>query len=216
MHKLLALIVLCASTAVWAKAPTSQPTPAVASGAWSLEFKFQDPQRLSLVEPGQAEPVVYWYVLYSVENNGPREVQFYPEFEIVTDTLQVIRSDRDVSPGAYDAVAKRVNNPALLPPERIAGRVLVGKERARHGVAIWRDFDPRAKSFTMFVSGLSGETARWRNPAYDSNKAEGPKNKKYFLLRKTLSVPYVLGGSETMRATAIPRRQIEKQAWVMR
>ncbi len=216
MHKSLMACSLCAAGIVYAQPPASQPKPAVLSNSWMLNFEFHDPQRLSLVEPGQTGPVLYWYVLYTVENNTGREVQFYPEFEIVTDTLRVYPSDRDVSPGAYKAVADRVNDPALLPPEKIAGRILIGKENARHGVAIWRDFDPRAKEFTMFVSGLSGETERWRNPAFDSDKPEGPRNQKYFLLRKTLSVPYVLGGSEAMRSSAIPRRLPEKQAWVMR
>lgn len=216
MHKLLLVNSLWAAGIVFAQSPASQPAPAVASGAWNLIFKFHDPQRLSLVEPGQASPVMYWYVLYTVENNTGREVQFYPEFEIVTDTLKAFPGDRDVSPGAYQAVAHRANDSALLPPEKIAGRILVGKERARHGVAIWRDFDPRAKAFTLFVSGLTGETARWRNPAFDGEKPEGPKNKKYFLLRKTLSVPYVLGSSEAMRSTAVPTRQPDKQTWVMR
>jgi hypothetical protein len=216
MHKLLWIQWLWLASVALGQAPASQPTPAVASAAWMLNFKFQDPQRLAVVEPGQRNPVVYWYMLYTVENSTKREVQFYPEFEIVTDTLQVVRSDRGASPAAYQAVVHRANDPALLPAERIAGRILVGKDRARHGVAIWKDFDPRSKAFTVFVGGLSGETARWKNPAFDGDKPEGPRNMKYFLLRKTLAIPYTLTSSESERSLIPPRRLAEKQAWVMR
>jgi hypothetical protein len=196
--------------------PASQPMPAIVSTSWTLKLKFQDPQRVSVIEPGQQSPVVYWYMLYALENTSGREVDFYPSVEVVTDTLQIVRSERGVSPEAYQAVARRANDPALLPPEKIAGRIIVGKDRARHGVAIWKDFDPRAKGFTVYFSGLSGEIARWKNPAFDAEKPEGPRNQKYFLLRKTLAIPYVLAGSESTRGTAVPRRLADKQAWVMR
>lgn len=216
MRKVMAAQVLCAASAVFAQAPATRPEPALASSAWNLKFRFEDPQRLSVVEPGQTSPAVYWYMLYTVENVNDAEVNFYPEFQLVTDTMQVVGSGVGVSPEAFRAVQRRANDPALLPPEQIAGRILRGKDRSRSGVAIWKDFDPKAKSFTVYVSGLSGEVMRWKNPAFDSARAEGPKNRKFFLLRKTLSVPYTLPGSEESRPAALPRRNAEGQKWVMR
>jgi hypothetical protein len=216
MRKLLVVQVLCAASLAFGQAPANQPEPPLASSAWNLHFKFHDPQRLSVVEPGKTQPTVYWYMLYTVENQADQELFFYPEFQIVTDTLQVVNSGTGVSPEAYEAVFRRANNPLLLPPEKIAGRILRGKDRARHGVAIWKDFDPRAKAFTVHVSGLSGEVMRWRNPAFNPEKAESPKNQRYFLLRKTLAVPYTLPGSEAARSQSIPRRDVEGQKWVMR
>src|SRR5690606_23640874 len=132
------------------------------------------------------------------------------------DTMQVINSGAGVSPEAYEAAFRRANDPLLLPPEKIAGRILRGKDRARHGVAIWRDFNSKARAFTAHVAGLSGEVMRWKNPAFDANKPEGAKNERYFLLRKTLAVPYTLPGSEASRTSALPRRSPEGQKWVMR
>ncbi len=216
MHKLLALQVLCAASMVFGQVPATRPEPAVASSAWSLSFRFHDPQRLSVVEPGRAQPSVYWFMLYTVENPSGQEVNFYPEFQIVTDTMQVINSGAGVSPEAYRAIANRANDPHLLPPEKIAGRILRGKDQARHGVAIWKDFDTKAKSFTVYAGGLSGEVMRWKNPAFDGTKPEKGKNQRYFLLRKTLAIPYRLPGSEANRPTAIPERSPEGQKWVMR
>lgn len=214
MYKLLAASVLCAASVVFGQA--TRPEPALASSAWTLNFKFQDPQRLSVVEPGKAEPTVYWYMLYTVENQTDQEVDFYPEFQLVTDTMQTITSGQDVSPEAFRSVFRRANDPALLAPERIAGRILRGKDRARHGVAIWKDFDPKAKGFTIYVGGLSGEVMRWKNPAFDAEKPVKQGNQKYFLLRKTLAIPYTLPGSEGSRSSATPRRNAEGQKWVMR
>ena len=200
----------------FAQAPASQPTPAIASLAWNLNLRFQDPQRLSVMLPGESAPTVYWYMLYTVDNPSDREIDFYPSFEVVTDKLEVIRADRGVSPEAYQAVYRRARDPLLLPPEKIAGRILRGKDQARHGVAIWKDLEPRAKGFTVYVGGLSGESTRWKNPAIDPGKPEGPGNQRYFLLRKTLAIPYSLASSEASRSIAVPQRLAEKQSWVMR
>jgi len=216
MPKSLTVLLLCASATVGQAPAASQPEPALASSAWNLSFRFQDPQRVSIIEPGQAEPAVYWYMLYTVANTGDQEVYFYPEFEVVTDTLKVIDSGAGVSSEAYRAVFQRADDPLLLPAEKIAGRILRGKDQARHGVAIWKDFDPKAKRFTVYVGGLSGEVRRWKNPAFNPDKPEGPQNQRYFLLRKTLAIPYALPGSTSARTHATPRRISEEQKWVMR
>jgi len=192
------------------------PTPAVAPVSWELKFRFQDPQRLSVVVPGHAEPVVYWYMVYSVENPTDAEVEFYPRFDIVTDTLKVVRSEVGVSPEAFRAVFARVGNPLLVAPERAVGRLLRGEDRRRHSVAIWPDFDPAAKAFTVYVAGLSGETARWRNPAFDPAGPENEVNPRYFVLRKTLAIPYRFPGSQSLRSRSVPERVTDRQEWIMR
>jgi hypothetical protein len=193
-----------------------RPEPDLVPGAWELNFRFHDPQRVSVLLPGQEEPVVYWYMLYTVENPTGQEVDFYPEFELVTETLQVLSSGLGVSPEAYRAVERRAGDPLLVPPEKAIGRLLRGKERARHSVAIWPDFDPRARRFSIFVAGLSGEIKRVKNPAFDPDQPETDTNKRYFTLRKTLEIPYRFPGSEEMRSLAVPERVEEKQKWIMR
>lgn len=216
MRKFMFCSMLGLATSVLAQSSSLVPEPAVASPAWQLKFRFQDPQRISVVLPDRKEPVVFWYMLYTVENPTDREVDFYPKFEVVTDTLQIVRSDVDVSPEAYRAVFRRAGNPLLVTPEKVTGKLLRGHDRMRQSVAIWPDIDPTAKAFTVFVAGLSGEVARWKNPVFDEAKPEGPGNQRYFLLRKTLAIPYSLPGSDASRFGAVPRRLPEKQDWVMR
>ena len=192
------------------------PQPSVVPRKWELNFRFTDPQRIAVEVPGRAEPVVYWYMLYTVENRTGEAQDFYPTFEIVTDTLQVVESDVGVSPEAFRAVQRRWNDPLLLEPSRINGRLLVGEDRAKRGVAIWPDFDPRAREFTVYVRGLSGETTWVKNPAFDETQPPGPKNQRFMVLHKTLSIRYRLPGGIGARAGAVPERLGDEPKWVMR
>lgn len=220
MRKFLNIMKLGATALVVTQAGAAAPKPAVAPAiapvSWELTFRYRDPQRVSVFLPDKPEPVVYWYMLYTIENNTDREVDFYPKFELVTDTLRVLPSEIRVSPEAFKAICRRSGEPLLVTPEKAVGRLLRGKDRARHSVAIWRDFDPKAKAFTIYVSGLSGEITRLRNPAFDPAKPQSETNKRYFILRKTLDIPYKLPGSESTRSHAIPERVLDGQKWIMR
>lgn len=216
MRKFLKNMSLCILAMAGAQVLQAEPKPATNPTSWELDFRYFDPQRVSVTVPGQSRPVVYWYMLYSVENNTGREVDFYPSFELVTDTLQVIESETQVSAQAYQAVQKRSGNGLLVPPEKASGKLRCGKEQARHSVALWRDFDPQARAFKVYVSGLSGEMIRLKNPAFDPSKPEDETNQRSFLLRKTLEIPYRLPGSPQTRADAKPAREPDGQQWVMR
>jgi hypothetical protein len=214
--KVLAGLLLSVSGAGGIPVSTAVPEPALAPGAWELKFRYQDPQKISVVVPGQREPVVYWYMLYTVQNPTGREVDFYPKFELVTDTLQVIESEVRVSPEAFRAIKRRSGNPLLVTPEAATGKLLQGEDRQRHSVAIWRNVDPKARAFTVYVAGLSGEMTRLRNPAFNAEEPESAKNQRYFNLRKTLAIPYRLPGGESTRNLAVPERLLGEEKWIMR
>jgi hypothetical protein len=216
MCKLLTSRALCLPVLVVARGASAVPESLRVTPAKELTFLYHPPQRVSVYLPGQAKPVVYWYMLFKVENDTDHEVDFYPEFDLVTDTLRVVRSEADVSPQAYRAIKERTGNPLLIPPEQVTGRLLRGRDRARHSVAIFRDFDPKAKEFTIYVSGLSEEMQRLRNPSFDPARPEDATNLRYFILRKTLAIPYRLPGSEATRSSAVPERVESGQKWLMR
>jgi len=216
MRKCLHTLTLCATLGTTTAAWSAGPAPAIAPVSWESRFRYQDPQRVSVMVPGQKQPVVYWYMLYSVENPGDKEVDFYPQFDLVTDTLKVYHSEIKVSPEAFQAIRRRANEPLLVTPEKALGPLRCGKDQARRSVAIWRDFDPGARAFRVYVSGLSGERARLLNPTYDPAQPDNDHNRKYFLLRKTLEIPYKLPAGPTERSRAIPQRAAENQKWIMR
>src|SRR5689334_14112362 len=130
--------------------PTA-PEPALAPVRWELKFRYQDPQRIAIDLPGHKEPLVYWFMLYTAENPVSRAespeaagFEFYPRFDLVTDTMKLVRDEHEVSAEAFKAIQRRAEDPLLTPPHKMAGLLQQGKDRARHGVAIWKDFDPKA------------------------------------------------------------------------
>ncbi|MEK6675715.1 MAG: hypothetical protein AABZ47_08680 [Planctomycetota bacterium] len=191
------------------------PEAGTFSSSWLLDFQFHDPQRLSVRLPGDQEETTFWYVLYNVTNNTKMDIQFYPSFRLVTDTLQGVEGGADVSPIVYDLIAAQHKKefPFLAPPAKITGLLLQGEENARASVAVFREFAREANSITIYVSGLSGEIVRVRNPAFDPKKSETEVNARAFLMRRTLAISYGLPGDDKSVTRAIPVRRT--RTWVM-
>ena len=192
------------------------PKPSVAPRSWQLDFAFHAPPRISLTLPGEDRPTTYWYLLYSVTNGTGREVEFYPTFDLVTDTLQVIEGGSSIHPAVYAAIKKRYAKlyPFFVPPREAAGTLRQGVDNKLTSAIAMVDFDPKASGFTVYVGGLSGETARVPNSRFDPAKPESDNNMRFFVLRKTLAITYQLPGDLQSRNLAIPGRV--KRAWVMR
>ena len=207
-----ALVFLSLLSVSAAAAPQAQ----LVSMAWQLDFEFHDPQRIQVVLPGENRPTTYWYVLYEVTNKPNREVDFYPPFRLVTDTLQVVTAGEMIPPRVNDAVARRHQReyPFFVPATEAVGRLLQGEENARASAAVFRTFDRNASSFTLYVAGLSGEIERIANPAFDTKKEESPENPLSFLFRRTLGIKYDIPGDPVTRSGAVPQRR--SREWVMR
>jgi hypothetical protein len=195
---------------------TAAPKADIATTAWQLDLEFYDPQRITLRLPGDEHATTFWYVLYQVTNRTGKDVEFYPSFRIVTDTLQVVEGGTEVSPTVYDAIKARHYRefPFFAPPAKVTGLLLQGEENARASAAVFRTFDEAASSFTLYISGLSGESERVRNPAFDVKRGESEENPRAFFMRRTLSVLYDLPGDTQTRSAATPVRR--SREWVMR
>lgn len=204
------VVTVCAARGV--AGPEAEPS----STAWQLDFAFADPQRLTVQVPGAAEPSVFWYVLFTVTNRTGRDVEFFPSFRLVTDTLTVVDGGAEVSPTVYEQIAERHKSeyPFLAPPWRVTGPLLQGEENSRSSVAVFSRIDPEASRFTLYVSGLSGDIKRTVNPAFDASKPEGETNPRFFVLRRTLAIEYALPGDEESVLTAAPIRR--NRFWTMR
>ena len=192
------------------------PRAGASTTARQLDVKFHDPQRITLQFPGDSHPTTFWYVLFEVTNNTGRDVEFYPSFRLVTNTLKVVEGGADIPPGVYDAIAARHKGefPFLAPPVKVTGRLLQGEENARASVAVFRMFDLEANSFTVYASGFSGQIERIPNPAFDMHQEESGNNPRSFILRRTLGITYDLPGAPQTRWRAKPVRRTRE--WVMR
>lgn len=209
-------IALIGLGAAWGPPVGAAPKADIATTVWQLDLEFYDPQRITLRLPGNERETTYWYVLYEVTNRTGKDVAFYPSFRIVTDTLQVVEGGTNVHPKVYDAIKARHLRefPFFAPPPKVTGLLLQGEENSRSSAAVFRTFDENAASFTLYVSGLSGESERVRNPAFDVKRGESDDNSRAFYLRRTLAVIYDLPGDRRTRAWATPMRR--SREWVMR
>ena len=131
-------------------------------------------------------------------------------------------------PKIYEAIKQLYGKtrPFLVPPVEAIGRLLQGKDNARTSVVIFSDLDPRVTKCTIYFGGLSGEKVSIPNPKYDPRRAmaqekksdakqvEDKDNSQYFVLRKTLAMPYTLPGDARTRRSAAPAAG--PLGWVMR
>jgi hypothetical protein len=211
------VILAAVGALAWSIGPAAaEPKPSAAPTSWQLELEFHDPERISVTHPGDDQPTTYWYLLYSVTNNTGREIGFYPSFDLVTDTLKLVEGGSGVHPAVYRVIQERYAKlyPFFVPPLEAYGTLQQGADYKRTSVVVFRDFDPEASSFTLFVGGLSGETTRLPNPKFDADSPESDNNVQFFVLRKTLAVHYELPGDPRSRILAKPTRV--KREWVMR
>lgn len=130
-------------------------------------------------------------------------------------------------PKVFAAIKSRhaKTHPFLVEPVKAITRLRVGKDNALTSVLVFPDLNPRVSKFTVYFGGLSGERIIKRNPAYRSVQGSGDrkggtsagdeaKNPKFFILRKTLAMPYTLPGDERTRRSATP--VLGRMGWVMR
>lgn len=207
-----AVVTGCLLTALPALAQEGRhPEPNPYPLSWELRFSSDVPRRIAVEVPGERLPKAYWYITYKVTNLTDRERMFLPVFEMLTDDGRVIRSDRNIPITAFEAIKARHGNPLLQSATRIAGPLLVGEDQVKYGVAIWEEPRPRVPGFTVFVAGLSGETA---TPTDPEGKPLLDKDGQPVVLRKSLALNYTTRGDEFYAGEDKVERL--KRVWVMR
>lgn len=199
-----------------ASAAGAEPAMGLARSSWELDFEFQDPRRIVVQLPGDNHKTTFWYLLYEVTNRTNSEVGFFPSFRLVTDTLKVVEGGAEVSPTVYDVIASRHEKayPFFAPPRKVTGPLLQGEENSRASAIVFRQFDKEASSFTVYISGLSGEVTQVVNPSLGIGQGSTENREPRFLLRRTLAIRYDLPGDPSTRSRANPIRR--DRQWVMR
>lgn len=187
------------------------PEPSRVPLSWELKFKYAEPKRIVVEVPGEANPKAYWYVTYTVTNNTNEERQFMPAFYMLTKSGKLVRSDKGVPKIAFDKIKQASGNKLLMSPLQITGTLNVGEDQAKDGVAIWEEPDAEMGSFSLFISGLSGESTQLKDDAGKPvNDAEG----KPVILFKTLQLDYTVSGDEVYPGIDPINKTHER--WVMR
>jgi hypothetical protein len=195
MARLLAGLMLAigAASAAGAEEGYKLVTPQVLVGEqksvgdiWVLHFKFRGPRYIMATVPGKGRKLI-WYMTYEVVNRTGKPRLFIPQFTLVTDTGKAYQDV--ILPQAEKAVSMRED-----PTEPLMNSVTISEPIpptpaeslpiTRRGVVFFEDVDLAAKSFTVFVTGLSN--------AY--TKIADPDSKEQKLLRKTLKIEFLKPG----------------------
>jgi hypothetical protein len=228
--------ILTAGLTVTALAWTPEPSPVPTS--WELSLKPAMPERISVDTGGG--PVTYWYMIYTVVNNTGQDIDFHPEIARVSESEAELSAEQARSAGdraptiltepailglharVYGAIRDRHSKtyPFLVPPVDAMTRLRQGNDNALASVAVFHDLPAGISKFTIYVTGLSGERVSRPNPAYRSSPEADRKGQdeagqpRFFVLRKTLAMPFTLPGDSTSRR--IGQAALGRMTWVMR
>ena len=192
---LAALAVMAAAGSALAY-PKPSPTPP----RWELEF---EPGDLRLYQD-EATGEVYWYFTYMLTNRTGRERIWAPSFTLFTDAGEILPSGRDVPTRVADDLHELLGNRFLESQNEIIGEIFFGREHAREGLVVWRARNLEVNELSMFIAGLSSDTARLEHPVTGQE----------IVLRKTLQRDYLLPGDLLPHGSKPVELVAER--WVMR
>jgi hypothetical protein len=188
--------------------------------SWQLDIEYEAPRMIELNLPGFSGTQRFWYMIYTVSNPTDEDRIFIPEFVLYTESGELHRAGQHVPRSAFERIKQLYNNPLLKNQTAMTGKLLQGEDNAKTGIAIWRDFDPKAGAFDIFIGGLSGETEvvelpvpiRMTEVDIRGNVQEVTRDE--IVLARTLRLRYNVPGEAAGRGRVVPR--LTRREWVMR
>ena len=135
------------------------PEPAIVAGPrdWTVNVTYEHPQQITLHLGGNTKAQRFWYTILTLTNKTRRDVDFYPKCELMTDTFRIMPAGNGVTVAVFERIKRRHQSkyPFLEPLEKAGNKILQGEDNAKDVALIWPDFDVRAKSIRVFITGLS-------------------------------------------------------------
>lgn len=219
---LMNLLISCGLVALLAAMPsiTAAPQPDAANDGWEFGIQYGAPQSIMVTLPGDSKPQLYWYISYTVTNDTGEDRYFTPEISLFTNTGQEVKAGEGVNPAVFTQIKKVLGNDLLIDRTQMSGKLLQGEDNAKEGVAIFKDFDAQAGSFSIFFGGLSSNSQKVKLPEpikvqkVDASGKLVEVTTDEVTLYKTLKLEYLIGGSAGNRANA--KVEFLGKEWVMR
>lgn len=176
------------------------PVPASTPFRWEFEFKAGDFRLYVDQETNEA----YWWMHYTVTNRTKRDRIWAPKFTLFTDVGEILESGKGVPSTITAKLKDLLGNELIETQNEIIGDLLQSPENARDGLVIWSARVLQVNEITMFISGISGETIRVRNPI----------TSEQVILYKTLQREYLIPGDALARGSRPIELRSEK--WILR
>jgi hypothetical protein len=176
------------------------PEPAVVQSLtqWTIDTEYTHPQQIILQNTSSKKPLVFWYMIITITNNTGDDVDFYPKCDLMTDNLQIIPEGEDVPQEVFQQIKLRHKSryPLLKSISQTDNKLLQSEENSKDIAIIWRDFNNKATNITIFITGLSNETAVVNYPVLKEASSDQPQQA---FLRKTLKLKYAVKGDLSSR-----------------
>jgi len=205
------LLGICAFTACLSIAA---PEPAIVQGPnqWTVDTEFTHPQKVFIRRTSDNKPIIFWYIIITVTNNTSNDVDFYPKCDLMTDTFQIIPEGKDVIPAVFEQIKQRHKSryQFLEPLSKVDNKLLEGEDNTKDIAVIWPDFDENASKITLFITGLSNETAVVNHPTAEDENGQAQK----IFLRKTLELSYNVKNDPVSRN--LVNVSFQGKRWIMR
>ncbi|MCH2132345.1 MAG: hypothetical protein MK116_01220 [Phycisphaerales bacterium] len=151
----------------------------------------------------------YWYMTYGVENGTGVDQIWAPSMVLYTDQGEILNGGRGVPSAVTDEILEYLADPLLEPQYSIIGELKQGRGNARSGLTVWPARKTKVNELSLFVVGLSSETAVVKHPLTGED----------VVLRKSLKRDYLIPGAATARGDRpvdlhpdMPRREV----WIFR
>jgi len=162
--------------------------------SWELAFSANPPRTIRVAE--HKTSALYTYIVYEVTNGTTQDVDFFPTFQIDTET------GKSFTAGIYPAIDKLLTKrfgKDVLDFGHIKGIIKPGE--TKKGLAVFREVDPAAHSLTVYVGGISGDV-----------KTQADAEGKLEVLYRTYKLVYKRSGDE-FHVTVAPVT-LESADWI--
>ena len=161
---------------------------------WTLDFTFERPEPIVVTSPQTGEKEVYWYMVYTITNNTGAERPLTPSFLLYGSNGSLRRAG--IYPTVFDAIKRTRKVRFLENAVQMIGKILVGVDNARTGVAIFSPLQRDTNQFTVFVEGLSGQYIERPDRSKKIEPGHLAAGENLVRLRKTLAITYDLPGDK--------------------
>jgi hypothetical protein len=176
------------------------PKPAPVPYKWELQFEPGDLRLWQDKESGDH----FWFFTYTVTNRTGKDQLWAPKLTLFTDGGEILEAGRDVPTRVTEGMLELLDNELLQDQNEVLGEIFQGRENAKEGLVIWPAKNLNVNQISLFIAGISGETARVKNPV----------SSEEVILRKTLQRDYLVPGNAVGRGTKPV--ELVSQTWILR